>query len=395
MLFSLFIHVICCLFPLAACYFNQDMLMHYHPGALVRSKWTCCSQRGQTTLGCQPTYHLLTRSSSRYAQLRRRDTLTSSQRWARAGSQMLFEGRLKRNGSSSGTRVTQHDGDLGTTGNVKQSSQAQSRSTSCVDLCATSPMSKEPFSPARRSAATTNSQRSSRNSNDHSVGMGSMLLTRVSVATTTGNETEVSVEEERQSQRSSNLGEGSLMRSPVVTRGKLARRSQVAPAWTASTSSTSSVPLGPTPNRHSYEYEHRTLPRSFKTTTSAVRTGVANSKDSPSRSPRQLRRGLRENSADNSTPVAPPRVKRGTVTAVSQAPPANSSSPITENAQRPSLPSVVVPSSRPHLKHSKTFTAHGKRLPSGNGGFSQSMSALAKPLIEPKVSLSNPNIIHV
>ena len=60
-----------------ACYFNQDMLMHYHPGILIKSKWNCCQQSGKNALGCQPSYHLLTRSSSRYAQMRRKDTLYS------------------------------------------------------------------------------------------------------------------------------------------------------------------------------------------------------------------------------------------------------------------------------------------------------------------------------
>lgn len=60
-----------------ACYFNQDMLMHYHPGILIKNKWDCCHQNGKTALGCQPSYHLLTRSSSRYAQMRRKDTLYS------------------------------------------------------------------------------------------------------------------------------------------------------------------------------------------------------------------------------------------------------------------------------------------------------------------------------
>ena len=56
-----------------ACYFNQDMLMHYHPGGFVKSVWSCCNQRTRHALGCQPTYYLLTRSSSRYADMRRRD----------------------------------------------------------------------------------------------------------------------------------------------------------------------------------------------------------------------------------------------------------------------------------------------------------------------------------
>ena len=45
--------------------------MHYHPGAFTKNGWSCCKQRHKPTLGCQPTYYLLTRSSSRYAQMRR------------------------------------------------------------------------------------------------------------------------------------------------------------------------------------------------------------------------------------------------------------------------------------------------------------------------------------
>ena len=45
--------------------------MHYHPGAFLRDGWSCCHKRLRPTLGCQPTYYLLTRSSSRYAEMRR------------------------------------------------------------------------------------------------------------------------------------------------------------------------------------------------------------------------------------------------------------------------------------------------------------------------------------
>lgn len=54
-----------------ACHFNHDMLMHFHPGAYTKTGWSCCHQRHKPTLGCQPTYYLLTRSSSRYAEMRR------------------------------------------------------------------------------------------------------------------------------------------------------------------------------------------------------------------------------------------------------------------------------------------------------------------------------------
>ena len=51
------------------------MLMHYHPGVFSKGHWSCCQSREKVALGCQPTFHLLTRSSSRYADMRRRDTL--------------------------------------------------------------------------------------------------------------------------------------------------------------------------------------------------------------------------------------------------------------------------------------------------------------------------------
>lgn len=64
-------------FPLA-CYFNQDMLMHHHTGGFIKGTWSCCNQRTRHALGCQPTYYLLTRSSSRYADMRRRDHTPTS-----------------------------------------------------------------------------------------------------------------------------------------------------------------------------------------------------------------------------------------------------------------------------------------------------------------------------
>ena len=70
-----------------ACYFNQDMLMHYHPGIFIKNKWNCCHQSGKPALGCQPSYYLLTRSSSRYAQMRRKDTLCSTNSKRSSGHQ--------------------------------------------------------------------------------------------------------------------------------------------------------------------------------------------------------------------------------------------------------------------------------------------------------------------
>ena len=75
-----------------ACYFNQDMLMHYHPGSYTRSKWSCCKQRNRQTLGCEPTYYLLSRSSSRYAEMRRRDNINRLSNQIVPNSQILSEG---------------------------------------------------------------------------------------------------------------------------------------------------------------------------------------------------------------------------------------------------------------------------------------------------------------
>lgn len=63
------------LFLLLVCYFNENMLMHYHPGMFLKGHWSCCQSNNKVAIGCQPTFHLLTRSSSRYADMRRRDTL--------------------------------------------------------------------------------------------------------------------------------------------------------------------------------------------------------------------------------------------------------------------------------------------------------------------------------
>lgn len=52
------------------------MLMHYHPGSYAKTRWSCCQQRTRQSLGCQPTYYLLTRSSSRYAEMRRNQRLS-------------------------------------------------------------------------------------------------------------------------------------------------------------------------------------------------------------------------------------------------------------------------------------------------------------------------------
>ena len=54
--------------------------MHFHSGSYIGSKWTCCQKRTRQTLGCEPTYFLLTKSSSRYAETKRIETVNKLNR---------------------------------------------------------------------------------------------------------------------------------------------------------------------------------------------------------------------------------------------------------------------------------------------------------------------------
>ena len=97
-------------------------------------------------------------------------------------------------------------------------------------------------------------------------------------------------------------------------------------------------------------------------------------------------------------PIPPPRHKRGAsgLTQSHSIHLVHRVAPVTETSSREK------PKPRSSLKHSNTFVIQRHvRAKSGEGGrriertLSHSMSALSKPLIEPKVSSSNPNVIHV
>ena len=114
--------------PFLACYFNQDMLMHYHPGILIKNKWNCCHQTGKPALGCQPSYHLLTRSSSRYAQMRRKDTLYS------VNSKCTHQTELMRRSTVCAERL-----------GSERASKMIAASNSCVNLTSCMPNTIEPL----------------------------------------------------------------------------------------------------------------------------------------------------------------------------------------------------------------------------------------------------------
>ena len=374
-----------------ACYFNSDMLMHYHPGALRRSKWSCCRQVGHATLGCLPTYHLLTRSSSRYAQIRRKDTLTNcSTEVVLPGSQILNNGLSVDMADNTGRRNSD-----GVVGKVRS---APGLSNSCLQLASDPPHSKELFNPT--SPLSTNSQTSSRTSTDPSVDVENVPFTHVSIMTSVDIATDVGQDgTEKDQKRERHIGRfmHGAQKSSVGSIGQLSGQSQVAPAWTSENSS-SSVPCDAAASPTCFEYEHRalarTLPRSFKTRPMRRSEG-GNKLDPPMESTGQ-HSGMA--SEEDLAVVSFPRMKRGSGSFAIHYTPNNVITPITEHSSHarpvPSIPSTSA-AARPQMKHSKTFIMHRRQLPPSSSRFCQSMRALTKPLIEPKVSLSNPNVVHV
>ena len=282
--------------------------MHYHPGAYIKNKWSCCKQRGQVMLGCQPTYHLLTRSSSRYAQMRRRDTLTN---------------KRSRNSTVTGGFSTVDRSER------KPFKAGQGLSNSCMNLA---------IHPPHRIESFMDSPVSTRSSRFSTIDP---TLTRVSFASSEG----VAAE---------------------ATMSSLKRRSR--------------SKVGP---------EATPLPIDFEQLTSESSDSVGNvgtlqvhSDNDPEASP---------------SPVPPPRTKRG-------------SSSLTQSHSIHFVPRVTSISEdngqskiKSPLKHSNTFVVQRHNLIKRNGGFgkkierglSHSMGALSKPMIEPKVSATDPNIIHV
>ena len=366
----------------AACYFNRDMLMHFHPGALRKNKWTCCGQHGKMTLGCQPTYHLLTRSSSRYAQMRRRDTLTSngSQRRLRNGSGPFST--LDRQSLTTCSHVSDNNGT-----SRGQGRPGQGLSNSCMNLTSTAAHRVESFvvDDAR------SSQRSSRVSTDHSVGVDSITLTRVSMFETTP--TGFDGECEGQSMGFDG-SEPSLSQSRQSSSKRHSSRSQVAPEPETNLT----VKHFPLCRTHPLEMEHKSLT-------------LPNPK-SKSRKHSQRYVNSMELKRDGTPPrpVPPPRHRKPHLDSALT----GSVHVISTDRTTSSEPSGCHDNDKSHdsgdmecgrMKHSHTFvvqcrtqTVNGviaQHLQAESKNCSQSMNALSKPLIEPKFSLTNPNIVHV
>lgn len=314
--------------PPSACYFNQDMLMHYHPGALSRGVWSCCRQRGRNSLGCQPTYHLLTRSSSRYAQMRRKDTLTSSHhRCSRASP-----GRFTQPSSTTGNKTNIAD------------TAAQGLSNSCLELVETpSLINADLTSPLLPRCSSPESSHFS--SANPSVSLGSITLTRVSVAGSGARTSSCS------SSNDSRLGaaEGEVegrqrLCEPrlVQTWDRRINRSQVAPE-------TQPMALNTFPP----EFKRKAGPRvrSASEVLSQTLTG----------------------SFSSSVSISP------------------SVPPITERRGERSAAGAAL------MKHSKTFVVSASVSVNRPAHLSHSTSALlrTRPVIEPRVSPADPNIIHV
>lgn len=379
------------------------MLMHYHPGAIVKSKWTCCKQHSRVTLGCQPTYHLLTRSSSRYAQMRRRDTLTNSSSSQQPQAASPDRGAWQRSNLS----------------------QVEGLSSSCVELLEphhhipTTPTTptKDSFTVSSPPNTNSSSKRSSKNSTDHSVGLSGLFISHVPVfgATARGSE---EIDEDELDLQYESLSQPIKFSIRSVEQSKIygGSRSQVGPSWTAEEN----------PNRHSYE--HRTLPRSFKTkgnsstfTNPAIITDTTSSRErfepvdqggeplgaaAPIPPPRQKRRGHNQSLSPHhhhyhhhhsaGRPV-PTVTERTSSTLPSSLPGGlggmrhSKTFVIQRRLEQPAVrtsPQHLYLSPQ-HQQHTSTTVTHQPK------GMSHSMSTLTKPVIEPKVSNSNPNVIHV
>lgn len=307
--------------------------MHYHPGALIKNKWTCCQQRGKTSLGCQPTYHLLTRSSSRYAQMRRRDTLTSSQNSRRRSKavSMCSERRSIASGVHNGV--------------VEIAAEVHGRpglglSNSCMNLVDQPAHKPEVFSPE-----VPSSQRSSRISTEPSVSMCSITLRRVSVS-------DALSEPGSEAESSGN----SMQRVDRQQEPKRRSRSQVAPEVNPT------PPLLHFPSR--LEAEQKAVPQ-----------------------PRPRGSSLGNNTLilqqENPPPVPPRNRHPPSSGSISFSP---SVTPITEDSEIGAR----------GMKHSKTFIVSSSISNSRyQYKLSSSMSTLPRATIAPRLSNTDPNVIHV
>lgn len=388
----------------AACYFNRDMLMHYHPGAMIKGKWTCCSQQGKTTLGCQPTYHLLTRSSSRYAQMRRRDTLTGTGHRRPRNSTGPYS-TLDRQSLANCSHIGELDGG----GHMVQGKPGQGLSNSCMNLTVrASQHGVESFAASDDAVdGDLASQRSSRVSTDHSVGMDSITLTRIAMPETTpigfegpGGECEG---------QSADLDRSGSERRLSQTRqhgSKRHSRSQVAPEPETSTP----VKHFPLCRSHPLELEHKSLtlpnPKSKSRIKSIESQRYVNSME------------LAHEGSPAPHPVPPPRHHRrhhptattpNSLTGSVHYIPANKQSNDTMALANPQENDKSCDSDGDNtgrMKHSHTFAVQCRNqavsraieqhlAPQMAKNCSQSMNALSKPMIEPKFSLTNPNVVHV
>lgn len=234
-----------------ACYFNKEMMMHFHPGALFRNRWSCCKQQGKTSLGCQPTYHLLTRSSSRYAQMRRKDTLSSSHS---SGRRMSKSGSVPREDRASYVPDTLAvPDDPGASG--------RGLSNSCFDLAHRQIQNQF-------EVPDTESQRCSQLSTEPSISMGCITLTHHSLNETAQPPSPflTPVDPDPTTEVS--------QRSPILrTEGKTRRsRVQVAPENTTDVSPTTTFPCSesqPHLTYNSYPTSHAGLPNRFTHSVSA------------------------------------------------------------------------------------------------------------------------------
>jgi hypothetical protein len=380
--------------------------MHFHPGAMMKGKWSCCGQQGKTTLGCQPTYHLLTRSSSRYAQMRRRDTLTSTGHRRPRNNTGPYS-TLDRQSLANCSQIGEVDGDHRRPG--------QGLSNSCMNLTIHAPQHRvESFVANDDTSANGDgaSQRSSRVSTDHSVGMDSITLTtRVAMHETTPTgfeEREGPVGEyESQSAADMDVSGGSDRRLSQSRQhgSKRQSRSQVAPEPEMS----SPAKHFPLCRNHPLEMEHKSLtlpnPKSKSRVKSVESQRYVNSME------------LAREGSPAPHPVPPPRHHRrhhplATATpnsltgSIHYIPKPNSDVTPPTISQQGNDESSMDTTGR--LKHSHTFAVPCRNQAVSRAieqhlapqmamakNCSQSMNALSKPIIEPKYSLTNPNVVHV
>ena len=301
--------------------------MHYHPGALLRNCWSCCQQKGKTSLGCQPTYYLLTRSSSRYAEMRRKDTLT--------GSHSSRSHRSKSSSVPRGERSSQ-------TPVPEEASRESGRglSNSCFDL--TRRQIQNSFEPVSVPGETEvqHHRSSSQISTEPSISMGCITLTRLSLsesATPLVSSTPMATAEVAMW---SPGGEG---------RGKKSRV-QVAPEYRPTIRSRANFPTSESQPHLTYRTALPVLPNRFTHSTST-------------------------------------HFAAGSQCHTSGATPTGSTH---SRATLPAAPVAYHCLTEPRRSRRKTHPA-----PAPPVQMSTSMHQLAKPVLEPKVSMTDPNTIHV